>query len=50
MSDFEEVVASARAHAGRPLVGIEWRYVIAAAVFAALMIVVGVTLLLQLMS
>ena len=47
-TDFEELVASARADAWRPLAGIDWRSVFAAAGLAALMIVVGIILMLQL--
>jgi hypothetical protein len=48
VSDFDEVVASARAQAGRPLAGVEWRYVMAAAGLAALILVAVVVFMLQL--
>jgi len=50
LSDFEEVVASARAQAGRPLAGIEWRYVFAAAGLAALILVVVVVFMVELVG
>jgi hypothetical protein len=50
MSDFEEVVASARAQAGRPLAGVEWRYVFAAAGLAALILVVVVVFMVELVG
>ena len=48
VSDFDEVVASARAQASRPLAGVEWRYVMAAAGLAALILVAVVVFMLQL--
>src|SRR5262249_976980 len=49
-SGFEGVVASARAEAGRPLAGVEWRYVFAAAGLAALILVVVVVFMVELVG
>jgi len=49
-TDFEEVVASARAHAGRPFAGIDWRSVFAAAGLAALILVAVIVFMLQLVG
>jgi hypothetical protein len=49
-ADFEEVVASARAQAGRSLAGVEWRYIIAAAGLAAMILVAVVVFMLQLVG
>jgi hypothetical protein len=47
-SSFEEVVASARAQAASRVPAVEWRYVIAAACLAALILVAVAVFVLQL--